>query len=373
MKSLFKILLLSSFSIFFLAACGTGGSESPEDVMAKLKQNMTEIKSADFSGDIGIMGSSEGETVDFDVDAALKFDRNDDENRKMEIGLKTNGTMSAVEKTVDANVDFEFKSVGDEYYLRLSQFDSTDESMEQLKPLLASYMGKWLRISPDFIPEDLRGLQEKDAETLAREQQLKDLFIETKLFSVVKEYGIETLDGKKVYHYGVELTEKGIQDYIRGSALIEGREVTEEDIAEASKVATYLKGAELWVGTEDYYPYKFTVKIDSEALAPEAADEDADMEITVMLKGSGYNQSISIQAPADSQEFNPLELMMTYSMMNMAGSTDMEGMTDEEKAALMEMMEGDDMMEGAAMDPADSMEGDTDEMILEDYSGPEGE
>ena len=336
--------------------------------MSKLKQNFTEVKSGDFSGDIAMTGSGQGETVDFNITAGLKFDRNDLENRAMELQVKTNGTMSALEKTVDADIDFEMKTVGEMYYIRLNKFDSTDENMAQIKPLLDNYTGKWLHLPSEYIPEDLRNLQNKDEATLAKEKQLKDLFLETDLFSVVKEYGIETLDGKKVYHYGIELDQKGVQDYIRASAVIEGREVSEDEIAEASKIADYLKGAELWIGTEDYNLYKFVINIDSNALGEEMAQADSDMQISLTLRASSYNKPITITVPADSQEFNPLELLMSYSMMNAQSGEDTSAMTDEERAELMNAIEAgmvdeadvaDKIAEENAMDDTEVMTEDT--------------
>ena len=353
MKPIFKTVIASILSIAFLTAC-EGAVESPEEVMSKMKQNLSEVNSGDFSGDIAMTGSGQGETVDFNIDLALKFDRIDVENRAMELELKTAGTMSALEETVDADVDLQFKTVGEQYYIRLNKFDSTDQNINEIKPLLDTYISKWLHISSDFIPEDIRKLQDKDEETLAKEAQLKELFLSTNLFTIVKEYGIDTLDGKKMYHYGIELDQKGVQDYIRATAVIEGRELTDEEIAEASKIATYLKGAEIWVGSEDYYPYKFTIKIDSEALGQEMAQQDSDMQIIITLRGSDYNKPMNISVPADAQEFNPLELLMSYSMMNAQmdedGTSAAEEMTDEERQELMNAIESGMLDESDAMD-----------------------
>ncbi len=120
---------------------------------------------------------------------------------------------------MDGNLDVKLVSMGDEFYFNLSKFDSTDQNTEKIEKALEPYMGKWQHLASDFIPQNIKDLQKKDPEAQKKEDELKDLFVNTAMFEVSKEYGIEKLDGKSVYHYGLKLNKDAVKDYIKLSLI----------------------------------------------------------------------------------------------------------------------------------------------------------
>ena len=222
------------------------------------------------------------------------------------------GMMKTDEQALDGDIDFNVRNIGEDYYILLDKLESNSENMASIQPIVEGYVGKWLHIADDFIPENVRQIQEKDEETLAKERQLKQLFVDTDLFTITQEYGVESVNGKKTYHYGIQFNDPGVQEYIRKAAIIDGRDLTEAEIEEASKVISYVDNVELWIGVKDYYLYKATAY-----LTGGFTEDDADMNITVTFEGSDYNSSIKVITPTGAEEFNPIELLMAYSTVSM--------------------------------------------------------
>ena len=316
---IFKVFALFCLSAVLLASCGQP-KESPDQVIQKFKQQVIDIKSGDISAEMAMNGTNAQDAIDFTADMNFKFDRRDTEARKADIKVAVSGMMKTADQSLDGDLDVSLKTVDDNYYIKLDKLESTSEAMKQIEPVLKDYIGKWQHVANDFIPENVRKLQQKDEDTLLREKQLKDLFVNTNLFSVTKEYGIENVAGHKVYHYGVKFNEEGVKEYIRGAAIIDGRELTDAEVQEASKMASYVENAELWIGVKDYYLYKAVV-----SLSGGLADPSSDMGVNITVEGADYNKTVDIEAPKDAAEFNPLDLLMAYSAANGSLPTGEEG------------------------------------------------
>ncbi|MBU0578217.1 hypothetical protein KJ742_05535 [Patescibacteria group bacterium] len=305
-----KVFVLLGISLSLLTSCGV--KESPEQVIENFKQQISEVQSAVITSEVVMTGVDDEDSVDFTADIDFQFDRSDETNRKSDINVVMGGMMTAADKVLEGDLDFNIRTLGENYYVQLNELESSDETIQSIQPFLAIYIGKWLHIADDFIPENIRELQQKSEETLTKEAQVKELFITTNLFDVTKDYGVETINGKKVYHFGVQFNEAGIQDYIRKAAVIDGRELTEAEVAEASKIASYITDAQLWIGTKDYYLYKASASMTGGAI-----QSNVDMNIDIVIEAANYNKSINIEAPEDAQEFNPLELLMGFSTATM--------------------------------------------------------
>ena len=322
--NIFKLFLVFAISALTLASCGQP-KESPEQVIQKFKEQVTQISSGDITTDVAMNGSDAQDNMDFTAKVGVKFDRRDDEDRKAEVKGTIGGMMKTADKSVDGDLDFSLRTINDDYFLRVDKLDTSSEDFKAIQPQLKGYMGKWLKIASDFIPQNLRQLQQKDEATLAKEKQLKELFISTTIFNVTKEYGVESVNGKKVYHYGVQLNADGVKEYIRKAAVIDGRELTDAEVVEASKIVSYVNSAELWIGVKDYYLYKATV-----GMAGEAGEGKPTMNVTISMQGTDYNNTIDIKSPEDAQEFNPLELLMLYSAASTTATEPADGTVTEE-------------------------------------------
>lgn len=324
----YKLIALFITSIFLLSACSSDEAKSPEDVIQNFKATAKDIKAADFSIALTMKGSDEGDNIDFNLTADIKLDRREGEERKADADLKVDGSLNAGEKNLDGSVNVKIRTLGEEFYFNLMSLEANDPSVEKYKPLLEPLEKKWQHLSSDFIPENIKELQQKDAETLKKEKEIKELFVNTKLFDVTKEYGIESLNGKKVYHYGVSVNKSGLKQYIRKVAAINGQEMTDVEVEEQTVFADSITNMEMWIGTKDYYLYKGGL-----TMAGEDAAENVSSEIALTYMANSYDTELNIEAPAEFEEFNPISLLMGLQMP--------DEITDEDAVVDNGALEGD--------------------------------
>ena len=299
-----KYLFAMAVALFTLSACGQS-LESPENVISKAKEAITEVESGRLDVTATAEGNNGTDDLLFEGVLELAFDQHDEDAPVADVHVDVSGEMQAGEKSLNGDLDFDFVTLGQDYYVKLNSFSTNDDSLTAMQPFVDLYMGKWLYIAEDFIPEDIRGLQEQDEAAKLRQKQLKELFVETELFDVVKEYGIEKLNGYSVYHYGLSPNMNGFKDYMTKAAVIDGRELTVQEVEEGIEVLQYIKQAEVYIDVEDYYVLKSVFLFSGEAL-----NEDSGLDVEVVMEGADYNETISVEAPEGAEEFNPLALMM---------------------------------------------------------------
>ena len=323
-----RLVLLLAVSFTFLTAC-SDKLEDPEMVMTKAKQALVDLQSGQVMTDITMEGVNGTEELSLTSGIEVSFDNSDTENMKVDLHVNASGSAKFEEKLLEGDLDFSFIGLDKQYYIKLTKLESNDETLTAMKPFIDMYSGKWLRIAEDFIPEDIRDLQGQDEEVKRKQQQLQELFVKTELFTVTKEYSVEKLDGEKVYHYGVSVNPDGFRDYVTKAAIIDGRELTTQEIDEALAILDYFDEAELYISTDNYYVLKSVLRFSGKASAEE---DSGDLNLEVVVEGSDFNKSVDINAPADAEDFNPLNLLM--------GFGGVPTMTTEDGA-----MEGDLMME----------------------------
>lgn len=297
-------LFLTLVAAFTLTACGKP-LESPESVMDKAKQAIVDVQSGQVDVSATVDGNNGSDDLDFGGNVSLTFDKRSEDDQKFNLHVDLSGKMKASEQSLDGDLNFDFITLNQEYYVLLSELSSSDPSVTAIEPFISIYKGKWLRIAEDFIPENIRDLQGQDEALKLKKKQLEDLFVETSLFDVVKEYGVEKLNGNKVHHYGLSVNLAGFKDYMAKAAIIDGRELTQQEIEEAVKVLSYIREAEVYVDVDHYYILKSVFRFSGEAL-----QSDANLEVEITVEGSDYNDSVSIEAPENAEDFNPLNLIM---------------------------------------------------------------
>ncbi len=300
-----KFFALILFSLALLAGCNNAATESPDDVMAKAKQALLTIDSAEVEVEASVLGSSSSDDLDFSGSMELAFDNTDEENKKMDLHIDVSALMQADERSLSGDVDLGIVVMGNEYFVKLNELSSNDPSWASILPFVNLYKGKWLQIEETFIPENIRELQNEDEAAVLKREQMEALFLEKELFKVKKDYGVESLNGEKVYHYGLEASEDGFQEYMTQVAVIDGLELTPAEVEEAIAVLDYIKNIELYVSTDDY-----TVQKAAFIFTGEALEDESNLDVEVTIFGKNYNKSIDISAPEGAEPFNPLNLLL---------------------------------------------------------------
>lgn len=300
-----KLIALFVISLFALSACAPVSEEPPEQVIQEFKETVKDINAADFTLELAMTGVNAEDNVDFNVNTGVKLDRRKGVERKADINLSMDGNLNTGDKNLNGNLDLKIRTIGEDFYLNLMELDANDPSTQNLKPLLDPYQKKWLHLASDFVPESIRELQQKDEETIQKQEQLKELFINTKLLDVNKQFGIENLNGKKVHHYGVRFNKDGLKQYVRRAASVNGREMTDAEVENAVVFADAVTNMELWIGAKDYYLYKMET-----TLSGGDFEQNAKSDISLVYIANSYNKDPEIEAPLDAEEFNPISLLI---------------------------------------------------------------
>ena len=299
-----KYVLLALVATLLLSACNKP-LEAPEAVIEKAKQAVIDVQSGQVEVVATVDGNNGRDDLDFDGNMSLTFDKREEDNSKFDLHLDVSGKMQTGEQNLDGDLDVNFITMDKEYYVMLNELSSSDPSVASIEPFINLYSGKWLRIAEDFIPENIRELQGQDEAFMLKKKQLEDLFAETTLFDVVKEYGVEKLNGHSVHHYGLAVNMNGFKDYMSKAAIIDGRELTQQEIEEAVTVLSYIREAEVYIDVDTYHIIKSVFRFSGEAIS-----SDASLEVEIVVDGSDYNKSVSIEVPEDAEDFNPLNLIM---------------------------------------------------------------
>ena len=315
-RTTFKLIAIFSIALFMLSAC-SGGVKPSKEVMKKFKENLVKIESSDMSLALKVKGEDLTDKADFTLNINGKFDGKDKKTTKADLSLSAKGSLKASTNSLSGDVGLKLITVGKDLYFNITKFDSSDASAASIKTALQPYQNKWQHLASDFIPKKIQQLQVKDEETLKKEKQLQALFVSTTLFDVTKEYGIEKLNGKKMYHYGLRFNKSGLKDYIQKASVINGNTMTSTEIDNTVKVADSITKMEVWIGAKDFYVYKGVLDISSKNVTSKV---NTDASFTYTAKS--YNKNLKITAPKDSKEFNPLMLLMGMQMgASSTGST----------------------------------------------------
>lgn len=323
-----KLLLpLVLVSLLVLPSCGKNtAKEDPEAVIQKFKAAVTEIESAEMKIGLAMKGADSQDQVGFDGKAGLRFDRHDKSDKRAEMDVSFSGSLKTAERSLAGDLAFIFRSAGNQFFLRLDKLKTDDDSFKLYQPFITMYQNKWLKLPESFVPGTLKQMQLKqDEAALKKEEKLKELFRESDMFEVTKEFGVESANGHKSYHYGVSLKPSAVQDYFEKTAAINnGRPLSQADTEQMLKLVGSVDQAELWIGADDYQLYKGLL-----ILTP-PSENGVQMQIEATLDADSYNENVSIDALKDAEEFDPMNLLK-IAMPQAAELKPPENQQDEQK------------------------------------------
>jgi hypothetical protein len=214
--------------------------------------------------------------------------------------------------------------LGETLYFKIDSL-SLDEN-ELLSAIIPLIEDQWIKIDQ----KDLEGFS---GQTLPEEEQeniinkIKDIVEKKDLYRVVEELPDEEINGKKVYHYLLELDQKAVRELFpevleilleaNPEMLPEGQDKLgmKEDVSEAIDEFFEIMGSisfKVWIGQKDNYLYR--VKFNKEVDIKEIAEEEGRLSVQAEINFSNFNKPITVIAP---QEFITLEDIMQQMMMRM--------------------------------------------------------
>lgn len=306
----------------FLSGCGSE-QKKPKTVIKHFKSAFSEIESGSFSGNLTLEGKQETDSTHLQADLKGKYNYKKGDEQKYALHATVAGKIEKEGTPLDGTVDLDLLSLGKNIYFNVNQLEVNDLQFSKLEPRITPYTKKWLQLDPGLLSQN-PVTPDKDVNSYREKWQ--KIFRESNLFTVKKEFGIENMNGNNVYHYGIEIDPVGVANYVKAVATMVNAEEVDanaesELLASLEKVVPALNAAanpEIWIGTKDYYLYKISFELNS-SLVPDFPKESGDVLLKVVFTGGDYNTSINIDAPKESELFNPLAILFGAAAMNPGG------------------------------------------------------
>lgn len=304
-----SVLALSALTVF--SACsgsGTGPEKAPADVVKDGINNLSDVKSAEYSfsvkGKVAV-DEANAENAGFanlDIDSTFSgvYDLNDTEDAKfslaMAIGLK-------LDDGEDQKVDAEFRFIKDTAYLMLSDLSDFDGAVP--KEMVAAFLKQWWSMAiPEESLSQLKDAYKDEANMTDQEKQLKDLYKNTMMMKDVEYIKTEKAGGVNAYKYSVKLDKEAVQKYLEEVTKIMGNDVGDTQMGDIETMLGYMDSdGYIWVGQDDMTFRKFSGTINVTDAEGVSGDIDATYEL------SNLGSAVKLVAPEDATEFNPMMLL----------------------------------------------------------------
>jgi len=316
-----KILIIVVAIVLGLSLVGGGVFayfsyfQSPERIIQKMLEKVTDVKSLEYAGDINMEFSLD--TVDLFGDQANLSGTNTDNltgatssalSKKIgKISFDFSGSSDWQDSTEfksllllnlkaeipmfgEPSVGLEARSINKDYYVKLSKapiimlFD------------LSSLENQWIKIDGKNITEAKTDLDNKLSP--AQIAQIKEAFAADKVFKIVATLPSEKIDGVSTYHYKYTIDKEGLRKYILDvdriiatSSDLTGKKL--EDFNQGMNDLVTPEG-EIWVGKKDYLPYKITSNI----IVNGTETSKISGNISIVLSAKNFNKPVQVEVPA---------------------------------------------------------------------------
>lgn len=200
-------------------------------------------------------------------------------------GIASTGTASLVSRQVK-----------DRIYVRL------DEISVPLPIDISRVLGNWYELSSEEL-----GLPIKDILfTPDKWQELRNIFEDLDLLDVTEVFPREQINNQRAYHFGVKLNLEGVRTYFEETTRIFSSGSSDfnpavlQDAIDAQVDRIKDITGEVWVGSHDFLPYKFSFNW------PMTFDPDESFMVTVDSSGtfSNYNEPLEILTPENVKPFS---------------------------------------------------------------------
>lgn len=337
-KNVFVKGTISLFAVAFLLAGCTAAPSPQKPAEEVLKDGLTalaEVKA--YSYDVAFVGditSPDGAGTKFNVKLSGQLDSLQPSDPK--VMLKLDG--SVTDSTgLGGSAKGEVRMNKENLYFNVMNLNM--EGGEALPAEFTEMFGKWwmMPVPPGTFDELNVTLSAEDE---AQQEKLKEALQKINLFATPEFVGTENVMGESSYHYRVKLDNEGLLQFAKAAAEAEGQTVSDMEMQQAREELSKVEIAgDVWVGTQSGVLNQFKGTI---AMKGGAGEQSGTISLNVTI--GDINKPVTIQAPADAEEF-PLEALFgSLGMMGGGLPTD-STMTDDSM-----MLDESLMMDEAAMD-----------------------
>jgi hypothetical protein len=293
--------------LFLVLAGGVSGYFfyylSPARILGKTVENLQDIKSLEYSGQLEAKASVEqvlGESTSILAQAPFVDNSNTANLNNIAVIFSGKSDTSNLEQpklqfSFDINSDLlgeamqiglEFRFINQKAYIQI-------RNMEEFLGFLglASLNNQWVEIGTDTL-EDTADIE---LSTEVNFSEIEDIFNDRPEFiKITEKLPTEEIDTVKTYHYAYEIDKDLIVEFIKelsseGSTDID---LSTEDFDDIQSI-----NGEIWIGKKDYYPYKLTLNVTgNDDGQMESSDE---LNFTLFMKN--FNDPVQIDIPSNTK------------------------------------------------------------------------
>ncbi|MFC1597953.1 hypothetical protein ACFL2M_00270 [Patescibacteria group bacterium] len=259
-------ILLVGLVVVILAAVAGGALyayyyfyQSPDRVAKNLIENVSSLKSVQFSADVALQAATDEMPVQSLqlTGAATGLDG----LSPQKVQVNAAATMTEDDTTAAGTLGADIRSIEGVMYLKLTDIPGADTAGQGL------LNDQWLEFSSAemeglFAPTSLLSqfaTGEDQPFTGEEKNQIKDAFRKSSIISLDEKVGSEKVQGKRTTKYKFSLNKEGVTQFMSlVKPILTGRGMTDSGYSDLlSEVgAAELQSGEVWVGTWDYQLYQ---------------------------------------------------------------------------------------------------------------------
>lgn len=241
----------------------------------------------------GAVQAPEGEVpqrMQFSVEASGQSDTSG-EQPKIDMAIK--GSLN-----VDGNAgsgELAFKVVDKKAFVNLAKLEFPGEANKTIAEQLGSVLGVWWEMP--------MGEQNPLGKYAEEQEKIREKLKTLQLFANAVEDAKEEVQGVPAVRYRVDLNKEAVKEFLLDLAVSAGNELTpEEEIAIGESLNDVEFSGAVWIGDDDIMH-----RIHATFTAQPVQGPSTSFEID--YTAWAYDEDVTIDAPADAREFNPLMLL----------------------------------------------------------------
>ncbi len=305
-------------------------SQSPEDMLATMQQNMMEVESAHFTGSVNFTGKYKSDLVP--TSEFLPMDGAQDATMKEGmLSVDMTGAFANVEEDYEGYIDFvigyeaegetgnialAMRTVDEMSYIKLGALDIPmgDDSAQMVEIISGIVSEKWVSLpAAEDGKESPVEVNEKMEELIKQLSFLKDMDV----------VGTERIHGEKTAHITAKVHREDMRTFMMASR--EDDPMTAEEKADMESLLDVMEGMdiELWIGVSDSLLYKVQL-----AGPVVDAEQGVDGNINIMLEMYDYDKDVEVVAPEGAMTFEQVVGQVMGAMMFGMMGTDGMNMMD---------------------------------------------
>ena len=289
-KTSMKKYLSISFVIAFLVSCTPQESIpmiDPDEVLKRSAEASRNLESADYTASVKFSVGGANNTIQAQGNTKITGSL---QNAGEQLHFMIDGSASGKDTGGDFSINGKLEIIvagRDEVYLKVHSLTSSTEHSLFKSEIIEKISGQWFKLPVSGDSKDLAAVTPDPGLIQAQ----------TEVVKIVEEKGIETINGRKTYHYKVAVDRDRLLAYLQRAADEKGEELQPEKVRDT--IDDVIMEGELWIDVKTFYLQKLEWDITN-------GDEEEGMTISFTVNMENHDNTDPITPPEGAEPFSPL-------------------------------------------------------------------